>query len=106
TVGAMTSYTRGSATYWVTPIPDGISNGEANVGGISMQTINSANIGGVYSFNLAVSKGTLSAGSSQSITIQQEIYADIGYFQANSGSWNPSATTTGAASSFTLKLAA
>ena len=106
TVGAMTSYTRGSDTYWVTPIPDGISNGEANVGGISMQTINSANIGGVYSFNLAVSKGTLSAGSSQSMTIQQEIYADIGYFQANSGSWNPSATTTGAASSFTLKLAA
>ena len=106
TVGAMTSYTRGSDTYWVTPIPDGISDGQATPGGISMQSINSANVGGVYNFNFAVSKGTLAAGSTQNIIIEQQLYASIPFFTANSASWNPSATTTGAASSFTLELAA
>ena len=106
TVGAMTSYTRGSDTYWVAPIPDGITDGQATTGGISMQSINSANVGGTYTLNFAVSKGTLTAGSSQSIVIEQQIYADIAYFTANSASWNPSATTTGAASAFTLELAA
>ena len=106
TVGAMTSYTRGSDTYWVTPIPDGIQGGQAVAGGISMQTINSANVGGVYTFNLAVSKGTLAADGTQNIVIEQQIYADIQYFGSHSASWNPSATTTGAASSFTLELAA
>ena len=106
TVGGMTSYTRGSDTYWVTPIPDGITDGSASGSGISMQTINSNNVGGVYTFNLAVSKGSLAAGSTQNIVIEQQIYASIAFFTANSASWNPSATTTGAASSFTLDLAA
>lgn len=104
-VPGLTSYTRSSDTYWVAPIPDGISGGQAVAGGASMQTINSVNVGGVYTFSLTVSKGSLAAGSTQSFVIEQQLYADIGYFTSHSASWNPSATTTGAPS-FTLKVGA
>lgn len=101
------SVVRGTSTYYPVAIPDGVNSaGQADGSGVSQQTVNGVTTGGSWVAYLSVSKGTLAAGSTQTINIQQYLYGAIAYFTQNNGSWNTQATTTGAASEFYLKVGA